>query len=217
MKLLSINLARSIWLVSTLDLNPRGIRLDRILYPFLIDTYKFRKYPSSLESVDPNKGEIFEDGEFLIENDHSIAVNLTIHNYGIVVDTRSSTHNSDNFLEDVFSRFSEIFKPPTFQSIVKEKLYFSQVYVSTDKSIELLNPKLKQISKYLSQNVGKDKNFQTGGISFWPDQTAKVNPGAFSFERVVGVPFSEHRYYSAAPLPTDKHLELLDKLEKILS
>jgi hypothetical protein len=81
----------------------------------------------------------------------------------------------------------------------------------------VINPKLKQISEYLSKTVEQGSMvFRVGGISFWPDQVNKINPAPFSFERVTNVPFSENRYYSVAPLPTDKHLELLDKLESIL-
>lgn len=218
MNLLSINLARSIWLAPIIDFNPRGIRLDNILFPFLIDIYKFKKYPSLTEHLDPSKGILFEEGEFLIdEKSYPIGINLTIYPDGFVVDTRSSTNHSDAFLENTFNEFSKIFKMRAYQSIIREKLYVSEVYVSTEKSLEILNPKLKLISKYLSQNVEKDKTFQVGGISFWPDQIAKQNPRAFSFERTLNTPFSENRYFSAAALPTDKHLELLDKLEDILS
>lgn len=217
MKLLSINLARSIWLGRMSDFNPSGIRLDRILYPFLVDTYKFKQYPSANEIEDPDKGAEFGEGEFVIDENQPIALNLTIHRDGIVVDTRSSTNHSDAFLENAFSFFSDTFKGPTFQSIIKKKLYFSQVYVSTDIVIELLNPKLKQISDYLTQHVEKNKNFQMGGISFWANQKETGNPSPFTFERTVNTPFSENRYYSAAPLQTEKHLELLDKFENILS
>ena len=78
MNLLSINLARSIWLGQIMDFNPRGIRLDNILYPFLIDTYKFKKYPSFTDVVDLKNGALFEIGEFTVDNDHTIAVNLNI-------------------------------------------------------------------------------------------------------------------------------------------
>jgi len=219
MKLLSINLARTIWLAPLLDFNPRGIRLDKILFPFLIETYKFKKYPSLTEHLDPSKGAVFEEGEFLTnEKSYPIGINLTIYPDGFVVDTRSSTENSEAFLEDAFSKFSEIFKIPLYQSIIREKLYVSEVYVSTDKSLEILNPKLKQISEYLSQNVEKGQSFfQLGGVSFWPDQIAKTNPRSFIFERCLNTPFSENRYFSAAALPTEKHLELLDMLEDILS
>lgn len=218
MNLLSINLARSIWLGPINDLNPRGISLDRILFPYLIDTYKFKKYPSLAEPLDITKGLEFRDGEFAIDEESKpIRITLTIHTDGLVVDTRSSTNHSDAFLEYSFSQFSEIFKMPPFQSVMKRRLYLSQVFVSTEKSLELLNPKLKQISKYLNQYFGKDKSFQVGSISFWPDQKDKSPAMPFTFERAINVPFSENRYYSVAPLQTDQHLELLDKLEKILS
>lgn len=218
MKLLSINLARSIWLGRMSDFNPSGIRLDRILYPFLVDTYKFKfkQYPSTNEIEEPNKDAVFREGELVID-EKPIALDLTIHPDGIVVDTRSSTNHSDAFLENAFSFFSDTFKGPTFQSIYKKKLYLSQVYVSTDIVIELLNPKLKQISGYLAQHVEKNKDFQMGGISFWADQKKTGNPSPFTFERTVDTPFSENRYYSVAPLQTENHLELLDKFENILT
>jgi hypothetical protein len=217
MKLLSVQLARSIWLGPTSDFNPRGTSLYRILFPFLIDTYKFRKYPSPTESSDLSKGVRFEDGEFIIGENIPITANLLIYNDGMIADTSSSTTHSDSFLEDIYNRFSEIFRMPRYESIIRKKVYVSQLFISTDKSLELINPKLKEISKYLSETVEQGNMvFQVGGISFWPDQVNKVNPVPFSFERTTNVPFSENRYYSAAPLPTDKHLELLDKVENIL-
>lgn len=218
MNLLSINLARSIWLGPTIDFNPRGMRLDHSLFPYLIKTYQFKKYPLQTETPDVTKGIIFEEGAFVVEGENlPVGITLTIFNDGLVADTRSSTSYADAFLEHMLSQASEIFKIPSFQLILKEKLYISQVFVSTDKSIELINPKLKKLSEYLYQYFEKTKDFQAGGISFWCDQKYKNNPAPFTFERTLNVPFSENRYYSAAPLPTEKHLELLDMLEKILS
>ena len=218
MKLLSVNTARAIWLGQVRDLNPKGMKLERILTSFLVDTYKFEKTPLTQEPTDPNKGLIFENGEFEAKEEHPIIINLTIYNDGLVAESISSTTHSEAFLEDVLIRFSEFFKISSFTSVFKKKLYSSQLFVYTDKQLKLLNPKLKKISEYLSHNVEQSSlNFQVGGISFWPDQTSKVPPASFTFERALGVPFSENRYYSAAPLKTDQHLELLEKLENILS
>lgn len=218
MKLLSVNLARSVWLGPISDFNPRGASLYGILFPFLVNTYKFRKFPSLTEISDLTKGVKFENGDFSIEGESSILVNLTLYNDGVVADTGSSTIHSDAFLEEMYTKFSELFKMPPYQSILRKKVYLSQLFVSTNKSLEVINPKLKLISQHLSETVEeRDKSFQFGAISFWPDQVNKVNPAPFTFERAVNVPFSENRYYSVAPLPTDKHLELLDKLESILS
>ncbi|MBI4777193.1 MAG: hypothetical protein HY788_23930 [Deltaproteobacteria bacterium] len=219
MNLLSVKLARSIWLGPISDLNPKGISIARSLFPFLIDTYKFMEYPSSTKTEDPQAGLKFENGEFEIDgHDYPIHINsLTLYLDGITVDTHSSTNYSDVILDNVLTKSEQLFGGPVYASIIKQKLYVSEVYVSTDQVLERLNSKLKQISNYLIKYFGKEINFQAGGISFWPDPKNKFNPRPFAFERAVEAPFSENRYYSIAPIPTDKHLELLDKLEMILS
>lgn len=222
MKLLSVDLARSVWLGPLSDLNPRGISLYPLLFSLLIKKYKFKKFPPpplpGTGIPDLVKGVKFENGDFNIGSDHPIWITLTLYGNGVVADTGSSTDHSDLFLEEILNQFSEIFKLPIYQSIIRKKTYLSHIHVSMDKSIEILNPKLKKISQYLSNNVEQgDKSFQCGGIHFWPDQTDKINPPAFKLERAIGVPFSENRYFSLAPLPTEKHLELLNKFEAILS
>lgn len=217
MRLLHVHLARSIWLGDIRDFNPQGKSLYRVIWPFLTETYKFRKFPSLTESSDLTKGISFQDGEFQISQDElPIAVNLTIYNDGVLADSSSSSEYSDMFLADVFHHFSEIFKMPPFQSVIRRRIYLSQLTVSTDKTLEVLNPKLKQLSKYLSAHVELDKVFQLGGIHIWPDQVSRVNPSPFIFERAINVPFSENKYFSTAPLQTKQHLELLDKLETVL-
>ena len=218
MKLLSVNLARSIWLGPVSDFNPRGASLYSTLFPLLMNTYKFKKYPALSDVSDLTKGVEFGSGQFAAGDDHPIAVNLTFYNDGIIADSGSSTDHSDAFLEDVFNRSLEIFKMPHYDSVIRKKVYLSQVFVTTEKSLEIINPKLAQISKYLSSTVEQGNlTFRLAGILFSPDQVQRVNPAPFRFERVANVPFAENRYYSAAPLQTDKHLELLDKLESILS
>ncbi|MCK9376997.1 MAG: hypothetical protein M0P73_12680 [Syntrophobacterales bacterium] len=218
MKLLSINLARSLWFCPMQELNPRGKSLYHII-PYLIDKYKFKVFPSEKEVPDENKGIKFEDGEFLTSTNELISINLTIYTDGLVADSRYSTNESDTFLTDLLINLHRDFSFPHFELVIRRIGYVSQLYVSNDKSLELMNQKLKKISEYLSNNVKGfgEILFELGGISFWPDQTNIIKPFTFTFERVLNVAFSENRYYSAAPLQTEKHLELLDMLEGILS
>lgn len=217
MKLLSIKLARSIWLGPVVDFNPRGNRVDHILFPYLIDTYKFKQFPSLSDPIDLTKGMVFNGGTYKVQDNRDINISLTIYSDGVVVDTASSTNDADMFLEKLIGDFCEVFSQDTFKSILKEKLYVSQVYVSCEKNIGLLNPKLSKITDYLSQNVENGIEYFLGGISFWADQTHKRIPGPFLFERAANTPFSENRYYSSAPLQTEKHLEVIDKIEEILA
>lgn len=213
MKLLSVGLARSIWLCPIFELNPRGKSLYPVI-PLLVDSYKFKKFPSQTDIPDYTKGIKFEDGEFRNDQGNIILLTFTVHNDGFVVDTRSSTKDSDAFLVEILTRFSKDFDLPNYEQIIRKKVYLSNLYISTDKSLEILNPRLKEISKYLSDNFSSHP-FEAGGISFWPDQP--TNLAKFIFERVVNDPFAGKKYYSSAGLQTEKHLELLDKLENILS
>jgi hypothetical protein len=219
MKLLSIANARSIWLGQMNDFNPRGVDLIRIAIPILVQNYKFTKFPTNENLPDGKQINMkFEMGSFQPDpNKLPIHIALTIYSDGFVAETGSSTFDSDLFLADMLNRISDAAGLPSYKEIIQKYIYLSQVYVTTDKNLEMINPKFKQISKYLSNNVEEDKYFEVGGLSFWPDQTSKVNPSPFTLERALNSPFFEKRYFSTAPLPTDKHLELLNKLEEIMS
>ncbi len=220
MKLLSINLARSIWLGQLIDLNPRGINLDPLLIPLLIKRYKFKKFPLPGEILDNKKGIKFEEGEFKTKKDESISIlAFTIYSDGFMVDSRSSTKDSEDFLEEILTAAREEFNLTPYEEVVKKKNYLSQMFVSTDKSLTLsLNPKLEKISEYLSRNIigFENASFELGGISFWPDQKLPTNPAPFTLERQLGAPFSVKRYFSSAPLTTEKHWDLLNTLENIM-
>lgn len=218
MKLLSVNLARSLWFCHVADFNPKGLNVYPIIIPILVSSYKFKKYPSENEVIDETKGVTFENGEFTNDEDITVNVNMTIYSDGLVVDTRSSTKDSDDFLVDILTRFHEELNMPIYDDVIKRRSYLSQLFISTHKSLELINPRLKEISNYLSENVLAGMiPYETGGIHFWPDQTNVIKTSPFIFERTLNVPFSENRYFSAAPLKTDQHLELLIMLENILS
>jgi len=219
MKLLTVHLARAIWLANINDFNPRGRKLDLIILPFILETYKFKKYPSSQDLIDLTKGISLEGGEFKNNDDEPIAIKLNVFSFGIVAETGSSTSDSDAFLETLLTQLHENFNLPHYDKIIRGKNYLSQLYIGSDKSLGLINPKLKKISEYLSKNItGWKVDYQMGGISFWadPGMATQVQPPQFILERQAQMPFSENRYFSSAPLQTDKHLELLNKIETIL-
>jgi hypothetical protein len=213
MRLLSVNLARSIWLGSILEFNPRGKNLYAAI-PLLVASYKFKTFPSQAEIPDYSKGVKFEEGEFKNSEGDLIAINLTIFTDGIVADTRSSTQDSDAFLLQVLTQLSEQFNLPHFEQIIRKKNYVSQLYVTTRMSLNLINPGFKEAVKYLSENLSVP--FEIGGLSFWVDPSSTLQPFQFSFERALNVPFAEKKYYTVAPLQTEKHIELLEKFETIL-
>jgi hypothetical protein len=220
MNLRSVKLARSIWLVNYFDLNPHGISL----FPHLSkigQKYMFQVVPTKPDELDLTKGVLFRAGTFQNEN-RSIAFDLTVYNDGLVVDTRSSTNDSDLIIDEYLTWLSTEMGLAPYKGILKSKLYLSELWVQTDKALNSLNPKLDSFAKRLTTSiVGRSHQplaFEASGIIFWTDPTVMVNPpGPFRFEREENAPFGEHRYYSSAPLQTDVHLKLLEELENILS
>lgn len=220
MKLLSVQRARSIWLVNLVDLNPRGRNILSLIAP-VIAKYKFIQFPAKPEELDLSKGINFVGGSFQKDPLNDIAIDLTIFNDGFIADTRSSTEDSDSFLDDFLSWIAEEFGLVPYKKILRSKAYFNELWVKTDKSLNALNPKLEKFGKRLTSLIaGHDHHpilFETYGISFWTNPTITFPPGPFKFERAENTPFSENRYYSAAPLQTNVHLEMLMELERILS
>ena len=221
MKLLSVVLARSFWVGHTADLNPKGISTYPLIVAFLVDRYKFKKYPDPTKiPIPPPTGEgmKFEWGEFTISEGITIGVGLSLHTDGIMADTYSSTENADAFLLDMLTHYGDFFRSRDYNEVLKSRLYLSQLSVSTDRSLQTINPKLNEFAALFAQHITPAATtVEFGGISFWAESTGSSLSKSFTFERAINVPFSENRYYSAAPLPTGKHLELLNTLEDILA
>lgn len=219
MKLLSIALARSIWLGHLDDFNPKGRNLMSIILPFLLDKYKFKKYPEGKVAHDSSKGPQFDKGEFINSEGEPILLGLTFFDFGISAETRSSTSDTDIFLESLLTQLHENFNIPHFKNIIRNKHYLSQLVFSTKNKLELINPKLKYFSDYLTNNIKGfgEIDYQLGGLSFWADPINKINPPNFIIERQAAIPFVENRYFSSIGLQTEKHLDLLNKFEKFLN
>lgn len=214
MKLLSVRLARALWLMDIGELNPRGKDVFFHLFPALLEEYKFKVYPKAGD--DFSQGMKFSGGEFVKEDGTVLAVNVTLFTDGIAADTYSSTTDSDNFLADVLEDLPEMgfaFEP----SMVRGKAYTSQLNVSCSNPLSALNPRLNNFASRITSELGGVTAFEFSAIEFWPDQTKAYKPASFSFQKRTGDAPSDNRYWSQAPLPTDKHVELLDDLEAILS
>ena len=213
MKLLSVGLARALWLMDINELNPGGKDLFTHLFPSLLEDYKFKTCPK--QGDDLSEGMKFTLGEWVREDGTVLMLNLTIFKDGIAADTWSSTKDSEEFLDTALGGLSELgfaYDP----EIVRRKAYVSQVNVKCSRPLSALNPRLGEFAGRLSSAVGGTV-FDMAAIELWPDQAHALKPANFSFQRKIGEPCNSDRYWSQAALPTDRHLELLEELEALLS
>jgi hypothetical protein len=219
MQLLSVGRAQSVWLFDANDLNPRG----RYIFPDLIEWLKeegqFEVFPKSPDDLDETKGLAFKRGSFPLGNE-DLTVELTLYNDGVIANTYSSTKATDIFIENTLTNAAQEFDLKYGTDLIRSKTHLSEIVVRMEKELGVLNPKLSDFAKRISEAYGHSwaNPFEVGGISFWSDTSLSALKAApFALERKVNVAFSEHRYFSRAPLHTDDHFKLLEEFEQILA
>jgi hypothetical protein len=222
-KVLSVNVARSVWLIRVPDLNPGG----KYILPFLDaikGKYGFLQHTKPSET-DPTQAKpvVFRHGNFQNRSGEQKEIALNIWQDGLVADTQSSTDDSDFFLGNLLDWLTEEFGLTPYRELAMSKLYTSELWVHTEKKLVTLNPELQRLVDRINSMVREfsDKNlvFEMGAIGIWNDRTLAPNNffSPFRFERAEVAAFAENRYYSAAPVGTRDHIMLLDELEQILA
>lgn len=222
MKLLSIHIARAVWFFHLNDLNPRGKAIERDLLSGIGQRYSFAKMPGVQEIIEArqkNTGIQATSGIFKSPSGLAIDVELTMYRDAIFADTRSSTTDSEAFITDMLDWLTQEMGMLDHRTIRINKIYVSELYVQLDKSLNFINPAFERFTSMLRTNIKsptKDLNFEAGALQFWIDPALKHAHVPFRMERQEGIPFSENRYYSMAPLETDEHLKAIEMLEKTM-
>jgi hypothetical protein len=220
MQLLSIGVARSIWLFDINELNPKG----RSLFPDVLlwagEKYSFESFPKSMAEVDQEKkAYLFTRGEFQ-SDEGPIDINFSIYADGMVAETWASTEKGDQFLDEILrsatSKFGLTFGPETVQT----KQYVSEIVVRLENDLTEISHNFAQFCGSLSGLFGKHHlpPFEMTGMIFSPDISASsYKPPGFLIERKSGFPFKDNRFWSKAPFATEDHLFLLEQFEKLLA
>jgi len=218
MELASILLAQALAWIEPTELNPT----NKVYYPDLVKAlvarYNFQQFPQKIEEFDESKGVIFGSGKL----GNSVIEQVVIYTYGTLLDTRSSTQESKRLLEDAFQwgakELGLTYKP----SMVKRWQYSSHVIFRSNVALTDASPATQRLAKSMAENVGQilgeNLKYELTGLLVDYDQLTRKHPlGRFSIQRRDNTPFSENKYFSDAPLPTDVHLKLLEQFEADLS
>jgi hypothetical protein len=213
MELASILLARAMAWIEPIDLNPKGAVFYPELVKALVTRYNFHKFPQKPEEFDEGKGVIFAMGRL----GNSTIEQLIIYTYGIVLDTRVSTQESKRLLEEAFQWGSRELGLVYNPSMVKRWQYTSQVTFRTNTRLGAHSAFQKladKVTKAVTETMGENLDYELANASIDYDQLTRKHPlGRFSIQRRDNTPFSENKYYSDAPLPTDVHIRLLEEFE----
>lgn len=217
MKLSAVQLARVIFFVESVELNPRGAAYYPDIIRGLVERYGFQKFPQKFEDFDEQKGVVFESGKY---GDRTIE-KVTINSWGLTLDTTSSTRDSEELLVEALIWGAEHLRLHYSDDLIKRKSYVSHIMFYSDAPLLSVHPILdavaKSISKEVTDNLKFPYVFHPRGISLGIDpaeQRIPVQP--FTLERREGIAFSENKYWSAAPVSTDTHLALIEEFEHVM-
>lgn len=215
MKLISVPMARSIWMFDLAEFNPKGLNLWPVC-EWLIEKYHFSAYPKNLLDLSPEKTLTFKAGSFVNSKAENVLISLTIFNNGLSAETISSTDDSDEFLQQAAGEISKNFGMTVPPSVARG--YVSQLEIESKISLSGANPTLAKLIDLLSASVspadGKPRKYDFGVLQFWTEDTnPATSPAYFRFERKIGLPFSSNRYFSQSALKTHEHLEFLKAFE----
>jgi hypothetical protein len=214
----AILLARALAWIEPAELNPTGKSFYPDLARALVARYNFQKFPQKLEEFDEAKGVTFGTGKI----GNSTIEQVVIYTYGIQLDTRSSTQESKRLLEEAFEwgakELGLTYKP----SMIKRWQYASQVIFSTKVGLTDASLAVRKLAtslkEHIGQLIGESHEYELMALMVDYDQLSRKHPlGRFSIQRRDNTPFSENKYFSDAPLPTDVHLKLLEQFEADLS
>ena len=215
MQLSAVLLARVVAFIETFDLTPRG----GVYYPDLVEAlvrrYGFQKFPQRIEEFDETKGVEFltgRDGDKVIER-------FVIWNTLLLLETRSSTDDSKDILERALSWGEKEFRLAYRPGMVKRWAYVSNITFETDfPLLASVSGPLRKLSlgttNALAEAIGERLDYEPTVITLTHDQLArKYGLAGLTIQRRVDAPFSDNKYFSEAPLPTQTHIHLLEAFE----
>ncbi len=218
MRLLSVGVAKSIWLFDINELNPAGKQLFPDVLIWLGEKYSFESFPKAISEVDKEKGGYqFKQGQFQTEEGHSYTANFAIHGDGVVVETWASTEIGDRFLAEIL-RLGSARYGLQFESVAK-RLYVSELTVQFDEELSKFNEQFTGFCEQLDAIMARHRlpKYELTGMIFSPDTSdTSYKPPGFMLERKTNAPFQANKYWSKSPFTTSDHLKALQAYENLL-
>jgi hypothetical protein len=219
MKVLSVMRAESV----------RAIRIVGGDYGYLPEAaalfakqYGFIGTPTAGEiaAAEPAKGIIFRNGK-LETSDRLIPVDLfQLFPNGLSVVTHSNTTDSDLVLDHITDWGKLTFKLE-IEPLKKGIGHSSSLEVRLQRPLPALFPVLSEISAAITKGLDDwweiKPAYELININFLHDKSKypQFGPTAFRLDRRDNVPYEQEVYYSEAPMSTDNHIAVLERLERV--
>lgn len=224
MRLIAIDAGRTTWLFPFEEIAPLEPMVGGQLTAALVARYSFKGFPAEntpREELSKN-GAKFENGQFLYLDRLVPIGELAVFSDGVVVNS-SSTEAASAFIEDLLDYVRSQFRFREFTSRPR-KIVASQLIVEFDTPLATLMPTFSKIQGLIAKETGEvygaSNPMDFFRLDFQLDKEKSHLEYAlprFTIERRAGVSFSQERYYCSALLDTQRHLFILEEMEKMIS
>ena len=179
--------------------------------------YQFAKHPTLAEIIERKEPALsFGGGKF----SETQIQRFQIYNDGFVAEAQSGSKTLDAFMDDALAWAAEEFGLRKIEGIKTERHHESTLIVIATTDIAKAFAPRHEIADAFNSALGKEgyspRKFQASGMIMAPDPAAegsRKREPRFLIDRRVGVSFAENTFYSQAPLPTEDHLALLERIE----
>ena len=180
----------------------------------LVERYGFVKFPKTIEELDSSTGIEFVGGAI---GDVPI-MKFVIWDTLLILETRLNTDVSKKALEDLLAWGAQDLGLNYKPGAVKRFGYISDVSFFSDAPILDVNPAVKSLANACSEELSRiwmePVKYEPFTVRVGHDPASRKYPIApFMIEHRAESRFSENKYFSEAPLPTDMHLRLLEEFE----
>jgi hypothetical protein len=168
-----------------------------------------------LEEFDESKGVEFLEGK----SGNKVIQKFVIWNTLLVLETRSNTSDSKQILEEMLVWGAENFGLNYKPGMIKRFAYVSNLTFHSDAPILTVSSALSKLavktSALITEIWQEPVTYEPLSLAVGHDPLSRKNPIAtFTIQRRVEAKFSENKYFSESPLPTDEHWKLLVEYEK---
>lgn len=215
MQLAAITLARVLGFIETADLDRRGRVFGPDFVEEVVKRYKFQKFPKTREEFDEQKGVVFEEGKI----GNKVIQKFTIFNTVLVLETRSNTNDSKQLIEEMLvwgaAKFGLNYAPGGIKrfAYVSNLTFHSDVPIlglASQPFIDLAAKTSAAVSEIWEEQIV----YHPANIAVAHDPLLRKNGIAyFNITHRGEHKFSENKYFSEAPLPTDMHIKFLEEFE----
>lgn len=215
MKISAILLSRVLAFIDTAELRPTGGLHAPEFVEEVAKQFQFQKFPQTLEEFNVQKGM-----EFLTGRVGKRAIGkLVIWPNVLVIEGRSNTTECKEMLNEILHWAVMKFDLNFSSEMITRYAFVSDLSFTSEASLLTFDPLLAKIADRVSASLSElwhePLHYELFDFKIGHDPLSrKWGVAPFQIARLAEHKFTENKYFSEAPLPTDLHIELLEQYEK---